>query len=68
MKVTEQTRKVVRVTDNVNTHGPDCLYEAFEPARARRIAERNKRRVEVKWQFTTAKARIKFHRLYPSTQ
>lgn len=113
----EEARKVVLVTDNLNTHGPGCLYEAFEPARARRIAEklewpytpghgswlkmaeielaalskqclgrriasreelrrqvaaweseRNERRVGVKWQFTPAKARIKLHRLYPSTQ
>lgn len=113
----EEARKVVLVTDNLNTHGPGCLYEAFAPARAWRIAERlewhytprhgswlnmaevelaalskqcldrrigtmeelrrqvaaweserNERMVEVKWQFTTAKARIKLHRLYPSTQ
>jgi transposase len=112
-----QARKVVLVTDNLNTHTPGCLYEAFDPARARRIAEklewhytpkhgswlnmaeielaalgkqclgrrigsveelrrevaawqeeRNEREVGVKWQFTTAKARIKLHRLYPSTQ
>ena len=116
-EIHDQARKVVLVTDNLNTHGPGCLYEAFEPARARRIAEklewhytprhgswlnmaeielaalakqclggrigsvaelrrqvaaweseRNERLVEVKWQFTTAKARIKLHRLYPSTQ
>lgn len=30
--------------------------------------DRNERRVEVKWQFTTADARIKLHRLYPTTQ
>jgi hypothetical protein len=29
-------------------------------------AERNERGVEVKWHFTTADARIKLHRLYPS--
>jgi DDE superfamily endonuclease len=29
-------------------------------------AERNERGVEVKWRFTTADARIKLHRLYPS--
>ncbi|SRR5579871_612327 len=112
----EQARKVVLVTDNLNTHGPGCLYEAFEPARARRIAEklewhytpkhgswlnmaeielaalgkqclgrrigsreelareaaaweeeRNERQVEVHWQFTTAKARVKLRRLYPTT-
>ena len=26
--------------DNLNTHHPASLYEAFEPAEARRIAER----------------------------
>jgi hypothetical protein len=30
--------------------------------------ERNERMVEVRWQFTTAEARIKLRRLYPSTQ
>ena len=29
---------------------------------------RNERQVEVKWQFTTADARIKLHHLYPSIQ
>jgi hypothetical protein len=29
---------------------------------------RNERMVEVKWQFTTADARIKLRRLYPTTQ
>jgi len=110
-------RKVVLVTDNLNTHTPACLYEAFEPGRARAIAERiewhytpkhgswlnmaeielaalskqclgrriasveelegevsawqgerNERGVEARWQFTTAKARVKLHRLYPSFQ
>jgi DDE superfamily endonuclease len=110
-------RTVVPVVDNLNTHTPGCLYEAFEPARARRIAEklewhytpkhgswlnvaevelaalakqclgrriasaaelerevaawedeRNDRRVQARRQFTTAKARTKLHRLYPSLQ
>ena len=101
--------------DNLNTHKPASLYEAFAPERARRIidkleihhtpkhgswlnmaeielsvlarqcldrrigsaeelqgevgaweAERNERAVEVRWRFTTAEARIKLHRLYPS--
>ena len=30
--------------------------------------DRNERMVGVHWQFTTAEARIKLHRLYPSTQ
>jgi hypothetical protein len=112
-----EASKLVLVTDNLNTHGPGCLYEAFEPARARRIAarlewhytpkhgswlnlaevelaalgkqclarrigsieelrrevgawadERNERGVEARWQFTTTKARVKLHRLYPSIQ
>lgn len=110
-------RKLVLVADNLNTHGPGCLYEAFPPAQARRIAERlewhytpkhgswlnmaeielaalgkqclgrrigsreelareagaweeerNERQVEVHWQFTNAKARVKLRRLYPTIQ
>ena len=105
------------MTDNLNVHGAGSLYEAFDPATARRLAgkiewhytpkhgswlnvaecefavltrqclsrrtptigelrrrvaawenARNERLVEAKWQFTTADARIKLHRLYPSTQ
>jgi transposase len=116
-EIHQEARKVVLVTDNLNTHGPGCLYEAFEPARARRIAEklewhytpkhgswlntaevelaalakqcldrrigtveelrrqvdawqleRNEAQVEARWQFTTAKARVKLRRLYPSFQ
>ena len=33
-------KRVVLVMDNLNTHVPGSLYEAFEPAEARRIAER----------------------------
>jgi hypothetical protein len=107
--------RIALVTDNLNTHGPGCLYEAFAPDRARRIArrldwhytpkhgswlnvaecelaalakqcldrrisslgrlgqvvaawedERNERMVGVNWRFTTADARIKLRRLYPS--
>jgi transposase len=109
--------KVVLVTDNLNTHTTGCLYEAFEPGRARAIAERiewhytpkhgswlnmaeielaalskqclgrrigsaeelrrqvaaweaerNECGVEAKWQFTTAEARVKLYRLYPSSR
>src|SRR5947209_18983258 len=109
--------KVVVVMDNLNTHKPASLYEAFPPEQARRIAEkleihhtpkhgswlnmaeielsvlarqcldqrldssgkvqqeteaweleRNEQQVEIKWQFTTADARIKLHRLYPVIQ
>jgi len=115
--VPADARKLVLVTDNLNAHGPGCLYEALEPAQARRIAERlewhstprhgswlnmaeielaalgkqclgrrigsreelareagaweeerNERQVEVNWQFTTAKARVKLRRLYPTIQ
>jgi hypothetical protein len=38
--------RIVLVTDNLNTHGPGCLYEALPPARARRIAER------LEWHYT----------------
>jgi DDE superfamily endonuclease len=107
--------RIVLVTDNLNTHGPGCLYESLAPSRARRIAERlewhytpkhgswlnvaecelaalsrqcldrriaspgrlrrvvaaweeerNERMVGVNWRFTTADARIKLRRLYPS--
>jgi hypothetical protein len=109
--------KVVLVTDNLNTHTPACLYEAFAPERAWRIAEklewhytpkhgswlnmaeielsvlspqclsgriesreemqqqvrawkdeRNEREVKVQWRFTTADARIKLRKLYPSLE
>ena len=33
-------KRVVLVMDNLNTHTPASLYEAFEPAEARRIAKR----------------------------
>ena len=107
--------KVVLVCDNLNTHGPASLYEAFEPAEARRLAERfewhhtpkhgswlnvaemelsvvarqcldrripdmetlrrevqaweerrNAAVVKVDWQFTTADARVKLKKLYPT--
>jgi hypothetical protein len=32
--------KVVLVQDNLNTHSPASLYEAFEPAEAKRLADR----------------------------
>jgi len=37
---------LVLVTDNLNTHSPACLYERFEPAEARRLAER------FEWHYT----------------
>lgn len=33
-------KRVVLAMDNLNTHAPGSLYEAFEPAEARRIARR----------------------------
>jgi len=37
---------IVLVTDNLNTHTPACLYERFEPAEARRLAQR------FEWHYT----------------
>ncbi len=38
--------RIVLVCDNLNTHSPASLYEAFEPAEARRLAER------FEWHYT----------------
>jgi DDE superfamily endonuclease len=37
---------IVLITDNLNTHTPACLYEAFPPAEARRIA------AKLEWHYT----------------
>ncbi len=107
--------RIVLVQDNLNTHGPASLYQAFPPAEAKRladrleihptpkhgswlnmaeielgvldrqclarrlphreavaqevaawVAERNAAGVAVDWRFTTADARIRLKRLYPS--
>ena len=34
------------MTDNLNTHTPGCLYEAYEPAQARAIA------AKLEWHYT----------------
>lgn len=109
--------RIVLVCDNLNTHTPASLYEAFEPAEARRLAERfewhytpkhgswlnvaecelsvvarqcldrripdletlrcevaawERQRtaavVRVDWQFTSADARVKSKKLYPTVQ
>jgi len=107
------TTAIVLVMDNLNIHQLSCLYEAFEPAEARRLVERfeihntpkhgswlnvaeiflstlqvqcidqrigtipelrsivaawqfSRSREKVTWRFTTADARIKLRRLYPS--
>ena len=103
------------VQDNLNTHKPASLYQAFPAAEARRLVERfewhytpkhgswldlaeselsvlssqcldrripdkqtlieevhaweanrNKRHTKTDWQFTTADARVKLKRLYPT--
>jgi DDE superfamily endonuclease len=108
-------RKIKLVQDNLNTHKPASLYEAFPAAEARRLverfdwhytpkhgswlnmaeselsvlssqcldrrvsdkqtlteevaaweADRNKSHAKADWQFTTADARVKLKRLYPS--
>jgi hypothetical protein len=107
--------KIALVQDNLSTHKPASLYEAFPPAEARRLVERfewhytpkhgswlnmaetelsvlssqcldrristrqmlidevtaweaarNKPHAKADWQFTTADARVKLKRLYPS--
>ena len=35
-----EAERVVLVMDNLNTHTPVSLYEAFEPTEAKRIADR----------------------------
>jgi hypothetical protein len=35
-----QAERIVLVVDNLNTHGPGSLYEAFEPEEAHRLAAR----------------------------
>jgi hypothetical protein len=109
--------RVVLVTDNLNTHVPGSLYEAFEPAEALRLSKRiewhytpkhgswlnmaeielsvlarqcldrrmpdaealgrevaawesrrNAVAVKADWQFTTADARVRLKKLYPTVQ
>ncbi len=108
-------RRIVLVQDNLNTHSPASLYEAFPPAQARALTERfewhftpkhgswlniaeielqvlgrqcldrripdlenlrhevtawnqarNRSGADIKWRFTTADARIKLRKLYPT--
>jgi len=109
-----QAEKIVLVMDQLNTHGPWSLYEAFIPEEAKRIAarleihhtpkhgswlnmaeielsalardlperiggkpqmqqhvrsweqRRNGAKVKANWQFTTADARVKLRKLYPT--
>ena len=109
--------RVTLVMDNLNTHHPSSLYDAFEPAEAKSLLDRcdfhytpkhgswlnmaeiefsalqrqcldrripdqetlreeiaaweerrNAQEVKVHWRFTTADARIRLKRLYPSIQ
>jgi hypothetical protein len=39
-------KTIVVVVDNLNTHGPHCLYARFVPAEARRLAQR------FEWHYT----------------
>ena len=41
-----EARKITLVQDNLNTHSPASLYEAFPPAEARRLVER------FEWHYT----------------
>jgi len=41
-----QAKRIVLVTDNLNTHTPAALYERFEPEEARRIANK------IEWHYT----------------
>ena len=109
------SKKIVLMQDNLNTHKPASLYEAFPAPEARRLVERfewhytpkhgswldlaeselsvlsgqcldrriadkqtlveevaaweatrNKNHTKADWQFTTADARVKLKRMYPS--
>jgi hypothetical protein len=112
----KDAERIVLVMDQLNTHSPVSLYEAFPPAEAKRIAdkleihhtpkhgswlnvaeielsvlgkrlservvdkagltgaclafekERNRGKAGVNWRFTTADARIKLKRLYPTIE
>ena len=41
-----EAERIVLVMDNLSTHAPAALYEAFEPAEARRLAEK------LEWHYT----------------
>ena len=42
-KMFPDAQKIVLVEDNLNTHGDGSLYQAFEPAKARNLADRFER-------------------------
>ncbi len=113
----EDANKITLVMDNLNTHTPGSLYEAFAPDKAKALWDRfefvytpkhgswlnmaeielnvltgqclnrridniadiknevrawqefrNNKNAKVNWQFTTADARIKLSRLYPTLE
>ena len=41
-----EVEKIILVQDNLNTHGPHSLYQAFEPHEAQRLAQR------IEWHYT----------------
>ena len=112
-----QAERITLVMDNLNTHRPGALYEAFPAPQARELRDRfefvytpkhgswlnmaeielqvlnkqclnrrietieevssetmawerarNKNTRKINWRFTTADARIKLHRLYPTIE
>jgi DDE superfamily endonuclease len=112
----KDAERIVLVMDQLNTHSPVSLYEAFPPAEAKRIADRlevhhtpkhgswlnvaevelsvlgkrlkervadkahladacrafqrdrNRAKAGVNWRFTSADARVKLKRLYPTIE
>jgi DDE superfamily endonuclease len=112
----KSAKRIVLVMDQLNTHSPISLYEAFPPAQAKAIADkleihhtpkhgswlnvaeielsvlgkrlkervgdkarltdacrvfeqqRNRSKSGVNWRFTTANARVKLKRLYPTIE
>jgi hypothetical protein len=53
--------RIVLVMDNLNTHSPASLYEAFEPAEARRLAEKLEIHYTPKHGSWLNMAEIEFH-------
>ncbi|MEQ1831320.1 MAG: IS630 family transposase [Pirellula sp.] len=45
-RVYPQANKIVLVVDNLNTHGPHCLYQRYPPEEAHRLASR------FEWHYT----------------
>ena len=60
--------RIVLVMDNLNTHHPASLYEAFEPMEARRIAERLEIHYTPKLDFTHFKRHKRGNLQYDGTE